>query len=235
MGKRFVMGVRDPVGRLGCPSKRRAAFLRIPLYASPMNRRPSLLLVPLCLALLTVGCTRVREVPVRSLATPEPTAQPTGGEVFVAVPFPMTLFGPPLRKASVQPGTLKLKDLVLAHPRLKVTALASSQRTVALGLREKASGRQRWGEIMIPEERRLFRRFAQDTSTGSWLILITDVDVTDGPDPVPLVAYRWTRDDVEAFATCGIPPSVARNDCTDTFFQAAEVIFLHHMRAGQGQ
>jgi hypothetical protein len=201
-----------------------------------MNRRPSLLLVPLCVALLMAGCTRVREIPGRTLATPEPTAaESTGGEVFVAVPFPMTLFGPPLKDASVQPGTMKLKDLVLAHPRLKVTALPSSQRTVALGFQEKASGRQRWGEIMIPEERRLFQRFARDVSTGAWLIVITDVEVTDAPDPIPLVAYRWTRPDVEDYAQCGIPASMTIDECTDRFYQAAEVIFLHHMKAGQGQ
>lgn len=200
-----------------------------------MNRRPSLLLVPVCLALLMMGCTRVREVPLRTLATPEPTAQALGGEVYVAIPFPMTLFGPPLKQAVVQPGTEKLKSQVVRHPRLKVTALPSSQRTVALGFQEKSTGDQRWGEIMIPEERRLFRRFAMDTSTGAWLIVITDVEVTDAPDPVPLVAYKWTRSDVEAFAECGIPPFMTLDECTDTFYQAAEVIFLHHMKSGQGQ
>jgi hypothetical protein len=230
------MQARNSFGRRGRrPSKRGTLLFRVPVYASRMNRRPSLFLVPLCVTLLMMGCTRVREVPARSLATPTPTGEPAGGEVYVAVPFPMTLFGPPLKTASVQPGTMKLKNLVPSHPRLKVTALASSHRTAAMGFQEKASGDQRWGEVMIPEERRLFRRFAQDASTGAWLIVITDVDVTDGPDPVPLVAYRWTRVDVETYDRCGIPLSVTIDDCTDTFYQAAEVIFLHHMRAGQGQ
>jgi hypothetical protein len=201
-----------------------------------MKRRASLVLVPLCLALLLTGCTRVREIPLTTLATPEPTAGPSsGGEVIVAVPYPMTLFGPPLKAAAVTPGTEKLKSLITRHPRLKVTALASSQETVALGLQETARGEQRWGEIMIPEQRRLIRRFAQDTSTGAWLILITDVEVLDAPDPVPLVAYRWERTEVEAFAQCGIPPFMTFNECTDTFYQAAEVIFLHHRLVGQGR
>jgi hypothetical protein len=200
-----------------------------------MSRKASLVIVPCCLLLFMMGCTRVREIPLSNLSTPTPSAEPTGGQVFVAVPFPMTLFGPPLKTASVQPGTFKLKSLVLTHPRLKVTALASSRQTAALGFQEKASGHQRWGEIMIPEERRLFQRFAQDASTGEWLIVITDVEVTDAPDPVPLVAYRWTRADLEVYAKCGIPQSTTIDECTDKFYQAAQVIFLHHMKVGQGQ
>jgi hypothetical protein len=147
----------------------------------------------------------------------------------------MTLFGPPLKTASVQPGTLKLKNLILTHPRLKVTALASSHRTAALGFQEKASGKQLWGEIMIPQERKVFLRFARDSSLGEWLIVITDVDVTDAPDPVPLVAYRWTRTDVEAYGDCGIPQSTKIDECTDNFYQLAQVVFLMHQKIGQGQ
>ncbi|HEY3209846.1 MAG TPA: hypothetical protein VGL18_08635 [Actinomycetota bacterium] len=205
------------------------------MYSSDMGRKVSLVIVPSCLLLLMMGCTQVRELPVGRIAPPSPAAQPTGGEAQVAVPFPMTLFGPPLRTASVQPGTLKLKKLILSHPRLKVTPLASSHRTVALGFQEKASGKQRWGEIMIPEERKLFQRFAEDTSLGEWLILITDVDVTDAPDPIPLVAYRWNRPDVETYAKCGIPLSLTINECTDTYYRAAKVIFLMHQKIGQGQ
>jgi hypothetical protein len=200
-----------------------------------MSRKASLVIVPCTLLLLMAGCTRVREIPLSTLSTPTPTAQDVGGQAFVAIPFPMTLFGPPLKTATVQPGTTKLKSFVLSHPRLKVTALASSVRTVALGFREKASGNQRWGEIMIPEERKLFQRFAQDPSTGQWLIVITDVEVVDGPDPVPLVAYRWDRATLESYAECGIPQSMTIDECTDKFYQAAEVVFLHHRTVGQGQ
>lgn len=205
------------------------------MYPSCMKRRASLLLVAPCLALLLVGCTQVREVRGSSMAFASPSPETTGGEAFVAVPFPMTLFGPPLKAASVQPGTLKLKNLILTHPRLRVTALASSHQTVALGLQEKASGDQSWGEVMIPEERRLFQRFAKDASLGKWLIVITDVDVTDGPDPVPLVAYRWTRTDVEAYGKCGIPQSTTVDACTDIFYRAAQVLFLMHQKTGQGR
>jgi hypothetical protein len=206
----------------------RGSFFGVSVYPSYMNRRVGLLVIPCCLALLMVGCTRVRELPGRTMAlpSPSPSPQPTGGEALVGIPFPQTIFGPPLKTASVQPETMKLKNLILTHPRLKVTALASSHKTVAIGFQEKASGDQRWGEIMIPEERKLFQRFAMDTSLGEWLIVITDVEVTDAPDPVPLVAYRWTRTAVETFEKCGIPQTVTFNRCTDHFYGAAQVVFL---------
>ena len=161
-------------------------------------------------------------------APPSPlgNVDPAGGDVLVGIPFPMTVFGPPLKTASIQPGTVKLKNLILSHPRLKVTALASSKKTVALGFQEKAKRHERWGEVMIPEERKVFQRFALDASLGQWLIVITDVEVVGAPDPVPLVAYRWARSDVETFSECGIPPAMTFNRCTDHFYAAAQVVFL---------
>lgn len=191
-----------------------------------MSRRVALGAISSCLALLISGCTQPREIPVEQHVVPSVAAEETGGSAVVALPYPQTLFGPPLIGAEVQPETLKLKDLILSHPRLEVTALASSQRTVALALREQASGDERWGEVMIPEERKLFLRFAKDRSLGDWLIVITDVDVTDAPDPVPLVAYRWTREGVEAYEKCGIPQSTIIEDCTESFYYSANVVFL---------
>ncbi len=205
------------------------------MYASGMNRRVCLLIVPSCLLVLLVGCTRVREIPTGHQMVFAPSPQPTGGEAVVAIPALQTLFGPPLADASVQPGTLKLKGLVVQSRRLKVTALPSSHRTVALGLQEKVRGKERWGEVMIPQERKLFQLFAQDPSLGDWLIMITDVEVVDGPDPVPLVAYRWPRADVEAYSNCGIPQSLTIDHCTDTFYAAAQATFLHYKSVSAGQ
>jgi hypothetical protein len=203
-----------------------------------MSRRACLVTVASAL-LLMAGCTTIHEIPASrraNLSPPaSPSAEPTGGEALVAVPFPQTLFGPPLVDAEVQPGTIKLKGLIAQHPRLKVTALASSLGTVALGLQETSSGKQRWGEVMIPEERKLFRRFAEDPSVGNWLIVLTDVDVTDGPDAVPLVAYRWHREAVQAYAECGIPQSLSIEECTEAFYRAPEYIFLMHQSVQGGQ
>jgi len=191
-----------------------------------MSVRAALGVLSSCLALVISGCTQAREIPVEQHVVPSVHADETGGSAVVALPYPQTLFGPPLISAKVQPATLKLKDLILSHRRLKVTPLASSQKTVAIALRESASGDDRWGEVMIPEERKLFLRFATDRSLGDWLIMLTDVDVTDAPDAVPLVAYRWARDGVEAYAECGIPQSTLIEDCTHAFFSSANVVFV---------
>jgi hypothetical protein len=224
-------------GSLGGQPQARSggSFFRLPVYPSRMSRRASLVIVPSCLLLFLAGCTQVREFPASRLEAPEPSPEPPGGAAMVAIPFPQTVFGPSPSALSVQPGTLRLKGLIVRHPRLKVTALPSTNQTVALGFQEKARGKQRWGGVMIPQERRLFLRFAQDPSLGEWLIVITDVDVTDAPDPIPLVAYRWTRPDVEAYAKCGIPQSVTIDECTETFYRAPKMIFLMHQRIGQGQ
>ena len=199
-----------------------------------MNRRACLLSFS-CLLLLTVGCTRVHEFPGSRTVVAAPSPQPTGGRVVVAVPTEQTLFGPPLAHASIQPGTLRLKSLILGHPRLKVTALPSSRRTVALALQEKTGRKQRWGGVMIPQERRVFLLFAQDPSLGNWLIMITDVEVKHGPDPIPIVAYRWARADVEAYAQCGIPQSLIIDHCTNTFYLTPLMTFVNYKSSKSGQ
>ena len=196
-----------------------------------MVRRLARLILPI--GLLGVACTQVPAFRPSPAATPtiapqlaiadEQTAP--GGEVFVAIPHPQYLFGPHFAQAEVTAATRRARDLLGTHPRLAVETLPSTPATVALSLRESVSGDQRWGEIMIPAERRLFAQFASDSSLGQWLILITDVDVSDGPDPVPLTAYRWDRGAVEAFAACGIPPS-GFDECTDGFFVAATTQML---------
>jgi hypothetical protein len=209
-------------------------FFRVSVYPSSMNRR-SCLLIASSFVLLMLGCTGVREFPQSHAAAPAPSAQPIGGQAVIAIPTDQTLFGPALDHASVQPGTLRLKSLISRHPRLRVTALPSSLSTVALGLQEKASGKQRWGGVMIPQERRVFLLFAQDPSLGDWLIMITDVEIRKGPDPIPIVAYRWARADVEAYAKCGIPQSLIIDPCTDAFYRAPEVTIVHYKSPKAGQ
>ena len=47
-----------------------------------------------------------------------------------------------------------------------------------------------------------------------------DVVVQGSSDPIAPTAYRWTRQEVEDYASCGIP-ATGRNDCSDTFYHAA--------------
>ena len=195
--------------------------------------RKATLVVPWVLALLMIGCTGPREFPGSDVVVLAPSPEPTGGRVMIGIPTEQTLFGPPLDHAAVQPETLKVKRLILHHPRLKVTALPSSLRTVALAMEERSTRRQRWGNVLIPQERRVFLMFARDKSLGDWLIMITHVDVIPGPNPIPVVAYRWARADVEAYAKCGIPQSMLIDGCTQTFYDRPEMLFVH-VKTGEG-
>lgn len=152
---------------------------------------------------------------------------------MIALPTEQTLFGPPVAHPAVQPGTLRLTSLILRNPRLKVTALPSSLGTVAFALEEKSTQKQRWGGVMIPQERRVFRLFAEDRTFGDWLIMITHVEVKPGPNPIPFVAYRWARADVEAYAKCGIPQSLEIDGCTHTFYDASEMLLVN-VKTGEG-
>lgn len=189
--------------------------------------------VPCALLLLLIGCTQPRAFPTTEVIVAAPSPEPTGGSVVVAIPTEQTLFGPPVANPSVQPGTLRLKEMILRNPRLKVTPLPSSLGTVALAMEETANRKQRWGGVMIPQERRVFRFFAQDRTFGNWLIMITHVQVKPGPNPIPMVAYRWARSDVEAYAKCGIPQSLVIDRCTHTFYGAPEMLFIH-IKTGEG-
>jgi hypothetical protein len=196
-----------------------------------MVRRLALLILPI--GLLGAACTRVPGFKTPKAASPAVSPHlkinvgqaPPGGEVFVAVPSPRYLFGPQFPSAAVTPASQRAERTVGTHARLKVEPLPSTPATVALALQESVSGHEQWGEVMIPAERKLFASFAGDSSLGDWLILLTDVEVSGGPDPVPLTAYRWDRGSVEAFAACGIPPT-GFNICTDRFFGAALIQML---------
>jgi hypothetical protein len=107
---------------------------------------------------------------------------------------------------------------------LRVFALKSTQETAAVILVE-VSIHDRWGRLMIPAERQIIQAFADNPTLGKWLILLDDVDIRGEPDPVPLTAYRWTRDDVQKYNECGIP-AVDLDACTDAFYRLAKVVIL---------
>jgi hypothetical protein len=168
----------------------------------------------------------------RSVGTVPPPA-PEPGQVGVGVagdviapgpPVPVFLFERATPPADIQQGSIELATLIHQQKDLHVVALKSTRETAAVILVE-VSAHQRWGRLMIPAERQIIRAFAQDPKLGDWLILLTDVDVRDEPDPIPLTAYRWTRDDVEQYDRCGIPPA-AIDDCTQAFYAAARTVLV---------
>ena len=122
-------------------------------------------------------------------------------------------------------GPVQAASVALARPfrnatDLQVSALHSPTGEAAVEVLETDHGSQRWGRLMIPAERRIISSFAQDTGLGQWLVIVDDVKIHGGPDPVPLTGYRWARKDVEAYAACGIPAR-AIDDCTSAFYLVA--------------
>ena len=71
----------------------------------------------------------------------------------------------------------------------------------------------------------MFRSFAATSSMGDWLILVTDVNIQGGQDPVPPTGYRWSRDQVSRYVDCGIP-ATGSNACKSTFFSSAQSVVL---------
>jgi hypothetical protein len=183
------------------------------------------------------------------VASPRPLDRPTpkpqaadpsrvDGFAFIAQPHFQYIFAPravilgdePPPPTDVQGATRDLAAQVPAHKRLKLTPLPSTEGTVALAFEETSTEKQQWGGVMIPEQRKLFARFASDASLGDWLIVLDDVIVSNGPDPVPLTAYRWPRSAVEAYAACGIPPLFVIENCTHAFYSAGDTMYV--MRGG---
>jgi hypothetical protein len=191
--------------------------------------------------LLGSGCTGPKVI----LASPRPLDQPAPnpqaadpsnaeGFAFIAQPHFQYIFAPrdvllgdvAPPPTDIQIATRDLAAKVATHKRLKLTPLRSTEGTVALAFEESSTEQDRWGGVMIPEERKLFARFAADGALGAWLIVLDDVIVSDGADPVPLTAYRWPRSAVEAYAACGIPPQFVIEDCTHAFYSASDTMYV---------
>jgi hypothetical protein len=103
---------------------------------------------------------------------------------------------------------------------LRAIPLPSTSDTSALYMTEEAPGKA-WGTLINPGRKAVLEAFAKDPSAGGWLVMVTDVVVTDGPDPLPPDARRWTRQQVQDYVDCGIPDQ-GRNDCSAAFFAASE-------------
>jgi hypothetical protein len=147
------------------------------------------------------------------------------GVSLVPLSIPEFIFGPPTAVAEVQPPSWTLVRLIPKHRKLTIRPLPSGEGTSAINLIEVSSFEERWGRLMTPAQRTIFAAFAEDEDLGEWLVIVNDVEVTDGPDPVPLTAYRWTRAAVEAYSLCGIPPSEI-DDCTKAFYHSSETMLI---------
>jgi hypothetical protein len=226
--------------RLGysCPSMLGA----VPLGGR--RRMPWFLTLALVIA---VGCTSAPPKVVSS--QPDPIAG-QAGDITVLDPVsshteavsgislvsvfskPVFVFGHPVAMAKVQPGSLRLADLVRPSKRLRVSPLPSPVGTAAVHVLEESREEDKWGALSTPAQRKVYTRFATDPSLGRFLVVVTDVRVVDGLDPVPVSAYRWPREAVEEYASCGIPrvgtgvPWTRIDDCTDAFFIASETVMV---------
>jgi hypothetical protein len=188
--------------------------------------------------LLASACTGTRVIVAKpqlvDQSQPQAKSEPMEGFAFIAQPHFQYIFAPQAivvgdvapPPTDVQRATRHLAALVAPHDRLKLTPLPSTSGTVAIAFEEFSKNSDVWGGVMIPEEKKLFARFASDTSLGNWLIILDDVIVKNGKDPVPLTAYRWPRSAVEAYAACGIPPQFVIDRCTSAFYSASDTAYV---------
>jgi hypothetical protein len=126
-----------------------------------------------------------------------------------------------------QPGSTTMVDLLPKVPGLHVAALKSTKDSVAIFMIEDDPNAA-WGALLLPAEKTVFERFAEDPTLGDWLMLVDDVIIPGPKDPVPVTAYRWARADVEQYVTCGIPKPGTQNDCSNIFFRIARTVILKH-------
>jgi hypothetical protein len=146
---------------------------------------------------------------------------------------PAFVFGDAVVDPAIQPGSRTLAGAFSVTKRLRVVALPSPDGTAAVDFLEISPPGQLWGEQMIPAERLLFKSFAADASLGDALVIVDDVQVDGGPDPLPMTAYRWDRAAVEAYARCGIPVRKIEG-CTDAFYVAAEMVVVGQFGTQRG-
>jgi hypothetical protein len=154
----------------------------------------------------------------------------SSGVSLYPIRVPTFVFGPTAASQQVQPGSLALAGLIPQQRRLHVVALPSPLKTGALSLVEDSAPRSKWGELLTPAERTIFRAFAADPSLGDWLVIVDDLNVKGGIDPVPMTAYLWPRSVVATYSRCGIP-STTIDTCTDAFYEKA---FMLLVSAGTG-
>jgi hypothetical protein len=152
----------------------------------------------------------------------------------VPLSIPQFIFGPPVVTPQVQDASGSLVSLATPNKRLHVLPLPSPTGTAAVDFIEDSTPALSWGELMWPAQRKMFAAFAANPNLGDFLVIVDDVNVLGGPDPVPLTAYRWARASVEAYALCGIP-RMAIDACTVAFFATPQVIVISTRFQQRGQ
>jgi hypothetical protein len=128
-------------------------------------------------------------------------------------------------KVDYTKGTKTLADLAATVHGLRTAGLKSTPDTSAVIMVERDPSVP-WGQDINDAERLMFNKFVSDPSMGDWLIIVADVEVTDGPDPIAPTAYRWERDEVKTFVDCGIPDDGTHNACSEAFSLAADKVVL---------
>jgi len=152
----------------------------------------------------------------------------SGGDAVAPAPGVRTgksyLFRVDSPPVAVRPASKKLADLVANIDGLGTAGLPSTKDAAAVILVEDSPGTP-WGTLVSRAQREIFSAFAEDDSMGAWFILVSDVVVRDGKDPIAPTGYRWERPDVEAYVSCGIPET-GTNDCKTSFFRKAQEVVL---------
>ena len=146
-----------------------------------------------------------------------PDAGVAGGQTY--------LFRTDKPPVKTQRSSVDLANATAKIPGMVTTGLPSTKGTTAVMLIERDTSSTEWGVQLVKAENEVFRTFAATASMGDWLIMVTDVNVTNGQDPVPPTGYRWTRTMVSRYVSCGIPAS-GSNECKSTFFQQAQAVVL---------
>jgi hypothetical protein len=190
-------------------------------------RSSALVLAAATLVVAMGACTGSGFHPVDAVTPAKGTT--SGGDAVapdIGVPGGKTyLFRSDKPPVKVQSGSVTLANMTAKIPSMVTTGLASTQGATAVMLVERATDQAVWGTQLLKAENDVFRTFAATSSMGDWLVMVTDVDVTNGQDPVFPTGYRWTRAMVDQYVKCGIPAS-GSNDCKSAFFRLAQSVVL---------
>jgi hypothetical protein len=179
-------------------------------------------------ALLAACSSNVTQASVSPVGSPCPEGGHTGGGAVTPAAGvkgnTRYVFRCDEPKVDYTAASRDLANLASTVPGIGTMGLKSTPDTAALLMVEDDPNVD-WGTRLLAAERKTFETFAQDKGMGEWLIVVADVVVRDGADPIAPTAYRWTRQQVQDYVDCGIPQT-GRNDCSSAFYRAASTIVL---------